>query len=130
MESPERRAMLHGWLLNFGILVALYVAASIGALWGFRNLGPGAPRVLLEVLPVLFGVALIWQSVRAYRRSDEFIRARVLRAVAITAVWTALWTLAYAWLEPLGLPHINIGWVHNLGWPVFVFQMFCLLRNA
>lgn len=130
MNPSERRQVLAGWLLHFGILVALYTAAAIGAIWALHTLPPNSLRTLLVMLPILPGLALLWQSVRSYRRSDEFIRQRIVQAVAVTALWTAAWTLIYAWLEPLGLPRLSVGFVHNFGWPVFVWQMVRLMRSA
>jgi len=42
-------------------------------------------------------------------------------------VITALWTLAYSYLEMIGFPRLSMMWVGNIGWLVFVILMVRLL---
>jgi len=56
------------------------------------------------------------------------VQREVLIAAALAALVTAVWTLVYAYLEPLGFPHVNVGFVHTFGWPVFIWRMVRLLR--
>ncbi|HEV7632728.1 MAG TPA: hypothetical protein VGO41_07020 [Steroidobacteraceae bacterium] len=128
--QSERRQALLGWTRHFGLAVAAYLLAYAGAMWAWREMPPGALRALLMLLPVAPGLFLIWNGVRWYRRCDEFIRLRILQAVAVTTVVTAVWTLVYGYLELLGLPHLSVALVHTVGWPVFIVQMVRLIRSA
>ena len=129
-SSSEHARFLSGWFRAFGIGVVIYLAAYAGAIWALLALPAGSTRTILVALPIAPGLFLIGNGVRWYRRSDEFIRMRTLQAVAVTAVVTAVWTLAYSYLELLGLPHLNVGFVHTIGWPVFVVQMVRLVRST
>jgi hypothetical protein len=86
-------------------------------------------RTLLVLFPVLPGLGLLWNTVRAYQMSDEFVQREILLAAALAALVTAVWTLVYAYLEPLGFPHLNVGFVHTFGWPVFLWRMIRLMRT-
>jgi hypothetical protein len=124
----ERRQFFLLWMREFGILVLIYLVAYAAAMWAALTLPVGSLRFLLIVVPILPGLLLIVNCVRWYRRSDEFIRQRILEATAITAVVTAIWTLAYGYLELAGLPHANVAVTHTIAWPIFVWQMVRLLR--
>jgi hypothetical protein len=126
--SLDRKQLFALWLRQFGGWLALYLLAYAGAMWGAFNLAPQPLRTALIVSPIVPGAAMIWNAVRSYRASDEFVRLKILEAVAVTAVFTAFWTLAYAYLELLGLPHLSVGFVHTFGWPVFIWKMVRLMR--
>ena len=127
MDSTERRHFFLRWMREFGILVLIYLAAYAAAMWAALTLPMGSQRFLLIVVPILPGLLLIANGVRWYRRCDEFIRQRILEATAITAVVTAVWTLAYGYLELAGLPHVSVAVTHTVAWPIFVWQMARLL---
>lgn len=129
-EALERRQIVFGWIRQFGFTVVVYLVAYAGAMWAWQTMPRGGLQTLIVLLPIVPGLLLIGNSVRCYRRSDEFIRLRILQAVAVTAAVTAVWTLIYAYLELLGLPHLSVGFVHTVGWPVFVVQMVRLIRSA
>jgi hypothetical protein len=129
-QIPERRLLLAGWMREFGITLIFYFAAYAGAMWAALTLPFGATRTVLSLLPIAPGLVLIWSAVRSYRRSDEFIRLRILQATAVCAVVTAIWTLAYSYLELIGLPRLNIGVIHGIAWPLFVVQMVRLMRSV
>jgi hypothetical protein len=128
VDPTERKLMLGAWLRQFGWLTLLYLATYAAAMWALAALPAGAPRSALVLAPVLPGLGLIGATVRAYRRSDEFVQREILLAAALAALLTAVWTLAYAYLEALGLPHLNVGFVHTFGWPVFIWRMVRLMR--
>lgn len=128
MDPIEHRQFFLLWMREFGILVLIYLVAYAAAMWAALTLPMGSLRFLLIVVPILPGLLLIVNCVRWYRRSDEFIRKRILEATAITAVVTAIWTLAYGYLELAGLPHVNVAVTHTIAWPIFVWQMVQLLR--
>jgi hypothetical protein len=129
-EISERRLFLAAWMREFGITLIFYIAAYGGAIWAALALPPGAMRTVLVLLPIAPGLFLILCAVRSYRKSDEFIRLRVLQASALCTVVTAIWTLAYSYLELVGLPHLNIGVIHGIAWPLFVVQMVRLMRSV
>jgi len=128
VEISERRTLLMAWMRQFGWLFLLYIAAYVAAMWALATLPAGTTKSLLVLSPVLPGLAMIWNTALAYRRSDEFVRHEILYAAALAALVTAVWTLVYAYLEPLGFPHLNVGFVHTFGWPVFIWRMIRLMR--
>jgi hypothetical protein len=130
MDTTERRTLLMAWMRQFGWLFLLYIVAYVAAMWALASLPAGAMKSFLVLSPVLPGLAMIWNTVLAYRRSDEFVRHEILYAAALAALVTAVWTLVYAYLEPLGFPHLNPGFVHTFGWPVFIWRMIRLMRMS
>ena len=128
MEAAERRQMLILWMRQFGWWVLVYLVAYAAAMWALFNLAPGTERTLLVLAPIPPGLLLIWSTLRAYRIADEFVQREILLAATQAALFTAVWTLIYAYLEPLGFPHLNVGFVHTLGWPIFLWRMVRLMR--
>jgi hypothetical protein len=131
MDTTERRILLIAWMRQFGLLFLIYLVAYAAAMWALIALPVGAAaRTLLVLAPVLPGLGLLWSTLRAYQRSDEFIQREILSAAALAALVTAVWTLIYAYLEPLGFPHLNVGFVHTFAWPVFIWRMVRLMRMS
>jgi hypothetical protein len=65
-----------------------------------------------------------------YLACDEYVRFRLLRCVAVTAVAVAFCTLGYFFLELFGFPHLSMLWVNLLGWSVFNLQvLFVIFRS-
>lgn len=128
MDATERRKLLLVWIRQFGWWFLVYLVAYVGAMWALLKLAPGTERALLVLAPILPGLALIWSTVRAYRTADEFVQREVQLAAMLAALVTAVWTLIYAYLEPLGFPHLNMGFVHTFGWPIFLWRMVRLMR--
>tara|TARA_R110000868_G_scaffold49259_2_gene158873 strand:- start:1531 stop:1923 length:393 start_codon:yes stop_codon:yes gene_type:complete len=126
----ESRQMLVGWLRYFGLTLALYLAALALSIWAIDARIAGAERTLLILAPILPGMALIWLTIRSYRRCDEFIRLRILQSASVAAVVTAVAALIYFFLELLGLPRLSAAWTSNLLWMVFVVQMVKLLATG
>jgi hypothetical protein len=60
----------------------------------------------------------------------EFVRQGILKGGAMAALVTALWTLVYTFVQPLGLPLLPVGVVHAIGWPVFIVQMVRIMRMS
>jgi len=123
----HRRALLV-WLREAGVLLLIYLASFAAMLWARQTPLADWLRVALTVAPIVPGLALVWSTVRSYRRCDEFVRQSILQAAALTALVTAVWTLAYTFLQPLGLPLLPVGMVHAIGWPVFIWQMVRVMR--
>jgi hypothetical protein len=128
MDATERRILFAEWMRQFGRWFMSYLLAYGVALWALLTLPPGASRTVLVLAPIPAGLALLWSTVQAYRRSDEFVQREILAAAALAGVVTAAWTLVVGWLEALGLPHLNLGFVHAIGWPVFIWRMVRLMR--
>jgi hypothetical protein len=118
VEATERRRILVLWIRQFGWWFFAYLVAYAAAMWALLKLAPGAERALLVLAPILPGLVLIWSTVRAYQAADEFVQREILLAATLAALVTAVWTLIYAYLEPLGFPHLNVGFVHTFGWPI------------
>ena len=125
--EPQRSAFI-GWLRQFGVLLLIYLTGIAGMLWAQRAPLADWLRVALTVAPIVPGLGLVWSTVRSYRRCDEFVRQSILKAAAQAALVTAVWTLVYTFLQPLGLPLLPVGVVHAIGWPVFVWQMVRVIR--
>ena len=80
--------------------------------------------------PVLTALLCVSVAYWLYRDCDEYIRLRLLEAVAATGIIVGFCTLAYFFLELLGFPHVSMLWVNLLGWSVFNVQMlFVILRS-
>jgi hypothetical protein len=122
----ETRRVLTGWARQFSLLLIVYVALTALAA---RELGtkPGPLRTALILAPILPGLALIGQTVRAYSRCDEYIRLRFLQAAAMAAVAVASFALVYYFLELLGYPWVSMAWISNIVWAIFVLNMVRLL---
>jgi len=127
-DTSERKQLLILWLRQFGLWTVVYLLAYAGAMWALFRLPPGTMRGALVLAPILPGLGLLWSTVLAYRRADEFVQREILLAGSLAALFTAAWTLVYAFLEPLGLPHLNMGFVHTFGWPVFIWRMVKVMR--
>jgi hypothetical protein len=118
----QRRVILQLVSLQWAYWVA--VAMSI---WALSHLGPGSIRNLLILTPVLPGLLMIAWTSWVYQACDEFIKARILSAAAITAAVIAVGSLIYSYLELTGLPRISMAWTSNIGWAVFGVLMLGLL---
>jgi hypothetical protein len=128
VDATERKLFFKLWMRLFGWWFVFYLAAYGAAMWALLTLPPGPLKSLLVLAPITPGLGMILGTVQAYLRSDEFIQREILIAAALAALVTAVWTLVYAWLEALGLPHLNVGFVHTIGWPVFIWRMVRLMR--
>jgi hypothetical protein len=121
-KNPFVRGMLYAqW--------AYWCAWGI-CVWAQLYMPAGSVRTVLILLPILPGVLIIAVGIWQYQVCDEYIRLRVLKAATATAVITAVWTLAYSYLEVVGLPRLSMMWVSNIGWLVFVFLMIRLMLEG
>jgi hypothetical protein len=128
VDATERRLFFDMWMRLFGWWFLFYLVAYGAAMWALLHLPAGPLRSCLVLSPITPGLGMLLGTVQAYRRSDEFVQREILFAAALTALVTAIWTLIYAYLEPLGFPHLNVGFVHTFGWPVFIWRMVRLMR--
>jgi hypothetical protein len=97
-------------------------------MWAQHAAIAGWLRAVLTVLPIIPGLALLWSAVSSYRRCDEFVQQSILKAAALAAFVTAVWTLIYTYLQPLGLPWLPVGVIHAIAWPIFVWKMVRVIR--
>jgi hypothetical protein len=125
--QPETRQVLVGWIRQFGLATAVYVAALATATWALSSVRAGPLKTAVILAPILPGLALIGLTVRAYGRCDEFIRLRILQAAALAAIVVAVFSMIYFFFELLGLPHLSTAWISNVVWAVFAVQMLRLI---
>ncbi|HXC08039.1 MAG TPA: hypothetical protein VNV61_03845 [Steroidobacteraceae bacterium] len=129
MQGETRQALI-GWMREFGLAMAIYIAALVAAIRTVHTVEAGALRTILVMAPILPGLALIGLTVRAYAKCDEYIRQRTLQAAALAAVVVAVLALIYFFLELLGWPPLSMAWVSNVLWAVFVAQMVRLIATG
>jgi hypothetical protein len=129
MQS-DTRWVLVSWMRQFGAAMVIYLAALVAATWALGSVRVGPLRTAIILVPILPGLALIWLTVRAYGRCDEYIRLRLLRAAAIAAIAVAALSLVYFYLELLGFPRLRTAWISNVVWAVFVAQMLRLIATG
>lgn len=86
----ETRQVLIGWIREFGLAMAIYIAALVAAIWALHAVEPGVLRMIIVLAPILPGLALIALTVRAYAKCDEYIQQRTLQAAAVAAVVVAI----------------------------------------
>jgi hypothetical protein len=115
-----------------GILLSQWTYwISLGlAVLSIQYIPPGSVRTVVMLTPVLTALLPVSMAHWLYRDSDEYIRLRLLRCVASTAIIVAFCTLAYFLLELLGLPRASMLWVNLLGWSVFNAQMLFVILRA
>jgi hypothetical protein len=108
---------------------AYWCSLAISAL-SVRYMPPGSVRTAVMLTPLLTALLSVSVAYWLYQACDEYVRQRLLKCVAATAIVVACCTLAYFFLELLGLPHVSMLWVNLLGWTVFNVQMlFVILRS-
>lgn len=91
---------------------------------------PGSIRTVVILTPALTALLCVLVACWLYQASDEYIRVRLLRCVAITAVIVAFCTLGYFSLELFGFPRLSMLWVNVLGWSIFNLQiLFVIFRS-
>ena len=125
--QPESRLILNHWMRQFGPALALYVVTLLFAVWISTSRIEAPVKDAFSLAPIVPGLALIWLTVRSYRRADEFIRLRILQAASLAALVAAAFSLIYSFLELLSLPHLSAAWISNILWAVFIVQMLRLV---
>ncbi len=103
------------YLLELGGALLLYAGLLMGAAVLDQALHPeGIPRLLINLLPMLGGVAVAWAILRGLWRMDEMQRRIQFDAIAISFLGTALITFGWGFAEDAGLPHLRAFQV----WPI------------
>jgi hypothetical protein len=91
---------------------------------------PGSIRTAVMLAPIFAASLCVSVAYWLYQSCDEYVRQRLLRCMAITAVIVAFCTLGYFFLELLGFPRLSMLWVNLLGWSVFDLQMLFVIFRA
>ena len=127
--------------MDASALPRFWVRGVLGSQWAYwcslavaalsvTYIPPGTIRTAVMLAPIL--TALFCESVVywLYEACDEYIRSRLLRCVAVTAVIVAFCTLGYFFMELLGFPRLSMLWVNLLGWSAFNLQeLFVVFRS-
>ena len=100
------------------------------AIWGSAYLPQGSTRTVLIMTPILPGLLTVAVAYWVYRACDEYVRSRILRCIATTAVIVAVCTLSYFVLELLGSPRLSMLWVNLFGWSIFNLQMLYVIFRS
>ncbi len=98
--------------------------------WAQFNLPPSPVRTALTLSPIVPGVLIVAVAIWQYQACDEYIRLKILSAAAAAAAITAVWTLAYSYLELVGFPRLSMMWVGNAGWLIFIALMIRLMLSG
>ena len=95
--------------------------------WAYAAMPAGSIRSTLVLSPIAPGLLIVVLSHWLYMSGDEYIRFRILRAAATSAVAVAILAIVYFFLELLGFPRLSMMWVEIVGWSVFCGQMLRLM---
>lgn len=116
----------------FGMLFSLWTYGC--CLWVAaatpRYLAAGTREFIVLSLPLLTLLLVVGIIYFVYRASDEYIRHRILKAVALTAVILAFSSSVYFSLERLGFPKLSMVVVIGYGWAVFAALFIGVLSRA
>ncbi len=108
-----------------------YLACLYTAAWAPRVLAPGGILdIVMLSLPLLTLLLLVSIIFFIYRAHDEYVRHRILKAAALTAMILAFSTAAYFGLERLGLPHLSMMVINLYGWAVFTVLLLWVLYGT
>jgi uncharacterized membrane protein len=100
------------------------------AAWSYAHIPHGSIRTALIVSPVLPAILIAAVAYWMYQACDEFIRARILRCLVLTALAVAFGTLTYFVLELFGFPRMSMVVVNLFGWSVFNLLMtYVIVRS-
>ncbi|MEX0324494.1 MAG: hypothetical protein AB3N33_00240 [Puniceicoccaceae bacterium] len=97
-------------LLLWAVVYCSTVAASIYVLKtsGIENLALQTVIALVPMLPIIWLMQIIMSCMR---NLDELQQKIQLEAVVFAAVLTALFTVAYGFLEKIGYPKLDTIWI-------------------
>jgi hypothetical protein len=106
-----------------------WVTLAMAAL-GYSYFPAGSVRTVLILTPILPALLIVSIAYWVYQACDEYIRLRILRSVAVTAITFAMGTLGYFILELFGFPRLSMVWLNLLGWSVFNVQMLYVIYRS
>lgn len=107
-----------------------YWSSLAGAAMSVFFIPPGSVRTFVILVPMLAALLCVSVAFWLYAACDEYLRARLLRAVVITALTVAMGSLGYFCLELLGYPRQTMLWVSIVGWSVFNAQVLFVIIGA
>jgi hypothetical protein len=107
-----------------------YWCSLVIAVMSVHYIPPGSIQTAVMLIPVLAAILSTAVAYWIYEACDEFIRARLLKSVALTAMIVAAGTLVYFFLELSGFPRVSMLWVNLAGWSAFNLQMILVIRRA
>jgi hypothetical protein len=116
-----------------GVLFGLFAyLCTLGAApFGVHYLAAdGARQLVVVVVPMLTAVLLVSIIFVIYLASDEYVRNRILKCAALTAIILAFSTLGYFCLELLGHARLPMIVVNLYGWGVFSVMLLWVLYRA
>ena len=103
------------YLVEMGLAFLAYAILLTLSIVVLRALPAGSPwRIPVAVVPMVPAAAFVVAVARMYNRVDEYVRRRLLEALAVSFAGTALVTFTYGFLENAGFPRLSWFFV----WPV------------
>jgi hypothetical protein len=107
-----------------------YWSSLAGAAMSVVYIPAGSIRTFVILTPVLTAILCAFVASWVYSACDEYVRAKILGSIAITALVVALGSLGYFCLELLGFPRQSMIWISILGWSVFNLQLVHVIFRA
>jgi hypothetical protein len=107
-----------------------YWGSLAGAAMSVVYIPPGSVRTFVILTPLLTAILCAAVASWVYSACDEYVRAKILRVITITALAVALGSLGYFCLELLGFPRQSMIWVSILGWSAFNLQLLFVVFRA
>jgi len=107
-----------------------YWCSLAGAAMSVVYIPPGSVRTFVILTPLLTAILCAAVASWVYSACDEYVRARLLRSITITALVVAIGSLVYFCLELLGFPRQSMIWVSILGWSAFNLQLLIVVFRA
>lgn len=100
------------------------------AIYSYGYYPPSNTRTVLVLTPVLPALLIVAVAYWIYQDCDEYIRLKILRAVAVTAIIVSFGTLICFILELFAYPRLSALWVNLVGWSLFNVQMLYVLFRS
>jgi uncharacterized membrane protein len=107
-----------------------YWCTLVMAAWSYAYMPQGSTRAALILTPLLPTLLTLATAYWVYKACDEYIRARILKSVVVTAAIVALATSSYFILELFGFPRLSMLWINLLGWSIFNLQMLYVIVRS
>jgi hypothetical protein len=107
-----------------------YWCSLLCAAMSLLYLPPGSVRSIVILTPLLTELFCVSVTYWVYQQADEYLRLKLLLAVAHTAIALAFASLAYFCLELFGFPRLSMLWINLLGWSVFNLQLLWVIFRA
>src|SRR5207237_6357277 len=112
--------------IQFGLAILAYLMVLVGSVTVVQANPEAQWKYFVVVLPVIPAGLVIWLTVKALGRLDEVQKRTQMQALGFSMVATGLITLAYVFLEGVGIPHVHSTYVVPLMAVLGVGGYFCL----